>query len=37
MKHTIQFKTAMELLQWLFENNIDSLPVDLIIHLEEQS
>jgi hypothetical protein len=35
MNHTIQFKTAMELLQWLFENNIDELPVALTIKLGE--
>jgi hypothetical protein len=35
MTHTIQFKTAMELLQWLFENNIDELPVALTINLGE--
>jgi hypothetical protein len=35
MTHTIKFKTVLELLQWLFENNIDDLPVDLTIHLGE--
>ena len=35
MKHTIQFKTATELVKWLLENDIDQLPVDLTIHLGE--
>jgi hypothetical protein len=35
MNHTIEFKTAAELIQWLFENNIDQLPVALTINLGE--
>ena len=35
MTHTIQFKTAAELIQWLFQNDIDELPVSLTIKLGE--
>jgi hypothetical protein len=35
MTHTIQFNTAAELIKWLFENNIDELPVELTIKLGE--
>jgi hypothetical protein len=35
MNHTIEFKTATELVKWLLENNIDELPVSLTIDLGE--
>jgi hypothetical protein len=35
MTHTIPFKTVTEMMQWLIDNNIDELPVSLVIHLGE--
>jgi len=35
MSHTIKFETVHQMLQWLLENEIYRLPVDLTIHLGE--
>jgi hypothetical protein len=35
MTHTIKFKSVKEMILWLVENNIDELPVDLVLHLGE--
>jgi len=37
MNHTIEFKNVYTMLQWLAENNIEQLPVSLILHLGEQN
>jgi hypothetical protein len=34
MTHTIKFESVNQMLQWLLENEIYRLPVDLTIHLE---
>jgi len=33
MTHTIKFKTVNEMIKWLVDNDIDELPVDLVLHL----
>ena len=35
MNHTIPFKTVAEMILWLVENDIDELPVSLVLHLGE--
>jgi hypothetical protein len=35
MNHTIKFESVHQMLQWLLENEIYRLPVDLTIYLGE--
>ena len=35
MNHTIDFKNVNTMIQWLVDNDIDQLPVSLILHLGE--
>ena len=35
MNHTIPFKTVAEMILWLVDNDIDELPVSLVLHLGE--
>jgi hypothetical protein len=35
MTHTIKFKTVHEMILWLVDNDIDELPVSLVLHLGE--
>ena len=35
--HAIEFKNAYTMLQWLAENNIEQLPVTLVLHLGEKN
>jgi len=34
MKHTIKFESVKHMLEWIIENEMYLLPVDLTLHLE---